>query len=44
MPNTTPIETAKIWGNFPRYCESAVSDPHPNIFIENKQIKQVYEC
>ena len=21
MPNTTPIETAKIWGNFPRLWE-----------------------
>ena len=21
-----------------------ISNPHPNVFIENKQIKQVYEC
>jgi hypothetical protein len=35
---------------FPEACIGSkamikkISDSHPNVFIENKQIKQVYEC
>ena len=31
MPNTTPIETAKIWGNFPRLWERWIWQQNINI-------------